>query len=105
MAKLEKLPALIMIDDKYGISVDSIDYSLRKVSISAKTGKPRQDTISYHGSVQGCLKNYMNEIIHDSLESDKDITLREAIARIEAAMDKVYTIITGAFPEYDIVEK
>ena len=101
----EKQTPLIMIDDEYGISVDPIDYSLRKIVKSEKTGKIRQETVGYFSSIRNCLKAYMRETMHDCLKSSKDITLKEAINRIEDASAMVYGIINDAFPEFEVVEK
>lgn len=104
MGKENQIP-LIMIDDEYGISVDPIDYSLRKVTVSEKTGKTRQETKGYFGTIQRCLKEYIAETIHNSVESDKSIPLKEAVERIEAAINKACGIIEKAFPEYEVTRK
>ena len=101
----EKQTPLIMIDDVYGISVDPIDYSLRKVLKSEKTGKIRQEIVGYFSSIRNCLKAYTTETIHDCLKSNQSITLKEAINRIEDASAMVYGIINEAFPEFEVVEK
>lgn len=101
----EKLTPLIMIDDTYGISVDPIDYSLRKNIFSEKTGKTRQDTVGYYSSLESCLRAYVLEAAHDCLDSDKDMTLKEAAKLISSAMDKVFGIIKQAFPDYEVIKK
>lgn len=100
----ENLNPLIMLDDVYGISVDSIDYSLRKNIKSDKTGKTRQDTVGYYSSIASCLRAYVTETIHDSLESDKAMELKEAADRISKEMSRVFSIIEQAFPEYEVVK-
>ena len=101
----EKQTPLIMIDDVYGISVDPIDYSLRKVLKSEKTGKIRQEIVGYFSSIRNCLKAYTRETIHDCLKSNQSITLKEAINRIEDASAMVYGIINEAFPEFEVTVK
>lgn len=101
----EKLTPLIMIDDVYGISVDPIDYSLRKVVKSEKTGKIRQETGGYFSSIQGCLNEYMREKIHDCLKSDENMTLKEAANTIAFTMGQVAAVISEAFPEYEVTKK
>ena len=101
----EKQTPLIMIDDEYGISVDPIDYSLRKVSVSEKTGKTRQDTCGYFSSIQGCLNDYMKQKIHDSLKSDGNMTLKEAENIIVFTLGQVTAAISKAFPEYEVTKK
>lgn len=100
----EKRTPLIILDDTYGISVDSIDYSLRKNIKSDKTGKTRQDTVGYYSSLASCLKAYAVENVHDCLKSDKDMTLREAADRISKEMSRVFSIIEQAFPEYEVIK-
>lgn len=100
----EKLIPLIMLDDVYGISVDPIDYSLRKNIKSDKTGKTRQDTVGYYSSIASCLRAYVTETIHDSLESDKVMELKEAADRISNEMNRVVSIIEQAFPEYEVTK-
>lgn len=100
----ENLNPLIMLDDVYGISVDSIDYSLRKNIKSDKTGKTRQDTVGYYSSLSSCLKAYTIATVHDCLESDKSMTLKEAADRISKEMGRVFSIIEHAFPEYEIIK-
>lgn len=105
MAEERSTTPLIMIDDEYGISVDPIDYSLRKVIKSEKTGKTRQETCGYFSSLRNCLKAYVTEKAHDSLTSNKDMTLKEAVKRINDAMDKVYKVINAEFPDYEVIKK
>lgn len=100
----EKLTPLIMLDDTYGISVDSIDYSLRKNIKSDKTGKTRQDTVGYYSSITNCLRAYVMETAHDCLVSDKNMTLKEAADRISKEMSRVFSIIEQAFPEYEVIK-
>ena len=104
MGKENQTP-LIMIDDEYGISVDPIDYSLRKVTVSEKTGKIRQETGGYFSSIQSCLNAYMLEKIHDCLKSDQDMTLKEATNTIAFTMGQVMAAISKAFPEYEVIKK
>ena len=101
----ESTTPLIMIDDEYGISVDPIDYSLRKVVVSEKTGKIRQETGGYFSSIQGCLNEYMREKIHDCLKSDENMTLKEAANIIAFTMGQVTATIRKAFPEYEVTKK
>ena len=101
----EKQTPLIMIDDVYGISVDPIDYSLRKIIKSEKTGKIRQETGGYFSSIQGCLNEYMREKIHDCLKSDENMTLKEAAYTIAFTMGQVTAVINEAFPEYEVTKK
>lgn len=96
---------LIMIDDEYGISVDPIDYSLRRIVYSEKSGKTRQETGGYFSSIQNCLNAYVKEKIHDCLESDKDMTLKEAANTIAFTMGQVTAAISKAFPEYEVTKK
>ena len=105
MAEERNTTPLIMIDDEYGISVDPIDYSLRRIIKSEKTGKIRQETGGYFSSLRSCLKAYATEKVHDCLISDTDMTLKEATKRITEAMDKVYEIINEAFPDYEVIKK
>lgn len=97
--------SLIRIDNNYGISIDSIDYSLRKVKVSQKSGKVNYDTVGYYGSIQKCLKAYLKETIHDAVDAGKEITITEAIDRIELAIEKAENIIKDQFPEYTVVEE
>lgn len=101
----EKLTPLIMLDDVYGISVDPIDYSLRKNIKSDKTGKTRQDTVGYYSSLGSCLKAYTIATVHDCLASDKSMTLKEAADRISKEMSRVFSIIEQAFPEYEVIKR
>ena len=101
----ENLTPLIMIDDEYGISVDPIDYSLRKIIKSEKTGKIRQETGGYFSSIQGCLNEYMREKVHDCLKADENMTLKEAANTIAFTMGQVTAAISKAFPEYEVTKK
>lgn len=104
MGKENQTP-LIMIDDEYGISVDPIDYSLRKVVVSEKTGKIRQETLGYFSSIQSCLNAYMLEKVHDCLKSDQDMTLKEAANTIAFTLGQATAAISKAFPEYEVTKK
>ena len=96
---------LIMIDAEYGISVDPIDYSLRKIIKSEKTGKTRQETKGYFGTIQRCLKEYVTDTMHCAVESEKSITLKEAVERIEAAVNRACKVIEEVFPDYEVTKK
>lgn len=104
-AREQQIKALIKIDDNYGIAVEPLDYSLRKILVNKKTGKQYHKVVGYYGSVAKCLKCYVRETMHDTLYDDKDIDLTEALSWIEKAIDKVYGIINDAFPEYTVTEK
>ena len=104
-SKDDKEKALILIDENYAISVDGIDYSLRKIRYNKKSGKRETETVGYFSSVQKCLEHYAKEAIHDGLKSDADITLKEAINTIRDTWEGVEKIIHEVCPEYMVVEK
>ena len=104
MANNDNEKCLIIIDDNYGISVDGIDYSLRKITYNKKTGNRVASPVGYYSSIQKCLEAYLKESIHDGLESDKDLTIAEAVRIFEEKVDEFYNLIYDVFPEYTVVE-
>lgn len=101
----EKQNPLIKIDDAYGISVDPIDYSLRKIVTSGKSGKVRQEIVGYYSSIANCLNAYVKEKIHDCLETDTDMTLKEALQKILSTVDHVRKTVEQTFPEYEVTAR
>lgn len=97
--------SLILIDDEYAISVDSIDYSLRKIRYNKKSGKRETTTIGYFSSVPKCLTSYLNEKTHDAVDQCHDISISEAMKLMGKALDEARELIEKSFPEYEVVKK
>jgi len=105
MAEEKKEQSLILIDDEYAISVDSIDYSLRKIRYNKRTGKRETTTIGYFSSVQKCLTSYVNEKTHDAVEQSRDISISEAMKLMGKVLDEAMELIKKSFPDYEVIKK
>lgn len=103
--KTNKEQSIIHLDDKYAISVDIMDYSLKKIYISEKTGKTAYKSIGYYGTINGCLKRYLEEVIHDSVETESSISFQDAYKNICLAIQEVKERIDLVFPEYEVTTK
>ena len=105
MAEQNKEQSLILIDDEYAISVDGIDYSLRRIRYNQKTGKRRADVIGYFSSIQKCLTTYVNEKTHDAVDQCYDLSIKEALKLMQKSLDEAKELIKESFPEYEVVKK
>ena len=96
------MEGVIVLDDKYGIKALDIDYAL--VTFYKDRGKRAFRAVAYYSSVAKCLKEYVNLAIHSELSVKTDISISEAIKRIEDAVVRSTQVIKAAFPEYKVVK-
>lgn len=96
------MEGVIVLDDKYGIKAVDIDYALVKFFL--RKGIRDYKAVAYYSSVAKCLKEYVNLTIHDELEVKTDISLSEALKRINDAITRSNNVIKAAFPEYKVMK-
>lgn len=100
------MSGMIRLDSKYGITVDSYNYILQRISIglSGKSeGKECLNAVGYFSDLSGALMAYYRECVRDKLRGDLT-GLSDALRGIREASDYVAGIIKSAVPEYRIVE-
>lgn len=91
------MEGVILLDDAYGIKAMDIDYAL--VKFRKVKGERRNEPIAYFSSVTKCLQEYVKQRVHGELDVKADISLTEAIKRIEQATARCYQLIEGAIPK------
>lgn len=101
---------LIRVNKKYGIIVSSTDYNVcqfRTVKgekkMSDRVGEEYYTPVSYHGSLQDALNKIVKYTIRDSVK-DGDMTLNEAIERIENALNRLEHEIIHMIPDAKVVK-
>ena len=80
--------ATIRLNDDYIVTVNSMDYTLRKVYISAKTGKPATNVIGYYTCLSNAIKGAGEAIFKDRIEGG-DMSLKEAVRAFERSSKEV----------------
>ena len=103
-AKNKGRRGLILIDDKYGIAVNERDYALVGIYVT-KDGKEYTRAIAFYSSVAKCLKEYVRTCVHDALMDEMDISLAEALERIETAVHTSTQVISGVLPAIDMLNE
>ncbi len=98
---------MIRVNEKYGILVSNTDYSV--VRIRKKTdedGKPMEynQPLTYHDSLIKALQRIGKLTVKDAVK-DGDMTLSEAVTRIQTALDKLTEEIENAVPDVKVVKK
>ena len=97
---------MIRLDSKYGITVDSYNYILQKISIGSSgksEGKECLSAVGYFSNLSGALQAYYKECVRDKLRGDFT-GLSDALRGIREASEYVAEMIKSAVPEYEMVE-
>lgn len=97
---------MIRLDSKYGITVDSYNYILQKISIGSSgksEGKECLSPVGYFSDLSGALQAYYRECVRDRLRGDLT-ALSDALKGIREVSEYVAGTIKSAVPEYEIVE-
>lgn len=95
------MEGVIVLDDKYGIKAVDVEYALVKFFL--RKGIRDYKAVAYYSSVAKCLEEYVNLTVHDELEVKTDISLSEAVKRIDDATARANNVIKAAFPEYKVI--
>lgn len=99
---------MIRVNERYGILVSNTDYSV--VRIRTKTDKETGKTeeynapLTYHDSLVKALERIAKLTVRDAVK-DGDMTLSEAVERIQTALDKLSKEIEDAVPDVKVVKK
>ena len=106
---------MIRVNETYGILLSNTDYSV--VRIRKKTdedGNIKYDEdgeameynqpLTYHDSLIKALQRIVKFTVRDAVK-DGDMTLSEAVTRIQTALDKLTEEIENAVPDVKVVKK
>lgn len=106
---------MIRVNETYGILLSNTDYSV--VRIRKKTdedGNIKYDEdgeameynqpLTYHDSLIKALERIAKFTVRDAVK-DGDMTLSEAVTRIQTALDKLTEEIENAVPDVKVVKK
>lgn len=95
------MEGVIVLDDKYGIKAVDIDYAL--VTFYTDRGKRAYRAVAYYSSVAKCLQEYIKQAVHNELSVKADISLSEAVKRVEDATVRSIQAIKATFPDYKVI--
>ena len=106
---------MIRVNETYGILLSNTDYSV--VRIRKKTdedGNIKYDEdgeameynqpLTYHDSLIKALERIAKFTVRDAVK-DGDMTLSEAVTRIQTALDRLTEEIENAVPDVKVVKK
>ena len=92
---------MIRLTDKYAVEVGDTAYILYRTKISSgekHKGREYLTPIGYFTSLGGALNSFRKEVIADDLRG-VDMSLSDAISKIEASNEKVERLINEALNE------
>ena len=92
---------MIVIGDDWGIQADSNQYAVFRKRHNKKTGEDIWGPVTYHTSLPEAVKSLVRRIDRLSLV-DKDMTLSEAIHKLEDNHMKFKVLIEEAFPNIEV---
>lgn len=106
---------MIRVNDTYGILVSNTDYSVVRICKKKdedgnirhdENGKPMEynQPLTYHDSPIKALERIAKLTVKDAVK-DGDMTLSEAVTRIQTALDRLTEEIENAVPDVKVVEK
>ncbi len=95
---------MIKIGDDWGIIASSKQFSVCKKTIDKKSGEEYYAPKTYHTSIQDALKSLARRIDRLSL-IDEDMSLNEAIRRLEDNHMKLKVLIESAIPDIEVKVK
>ena len=99
---------MIRVNETYGILVSNTDYSVVRIrkKTNEETGKTEEYNapLTYHDSLIKALERIAKFTVRDAVK-DGDMTLSEAVTRIQTALDKLTEEIELAVPDVKVVKK
>ena len=105
---------MIRVNEKYGIVPSATDYAVVKIRTTDKSGEIKYDKdgnvietntpLSYHDSIVMALRKVAKFTARDAVR-DGDMTLSEAVTRIQTALDKLTEEIENAVPDVKVVKR
>lgn len=99
---------MIRVNEKYGILVSNTDYSVVRIrkKTDKETGKTEEynTPLTYHDSLIKALERIAKLTVKDAVK-DGDMTLSEAVTRIQTALDRLTEEIENAVPDVEVVKK
>jgi succinate dehydrogenase/fumarate reductase-like Fe-S protein len=99
---------MIRVNETYGILLSNTDYSVVRIRTKTdkKTGKVEEYNIplTYHDSLIKALERIAKFTVRDAVK-DGDMTLSEAVTRIQTALDALTEEIENAVPDVKVVKK
>ncbi len=92
---------MIVIGDEWAITADSHAYAVCKKVVHKKTGKIIYAPKTYHSSLEKALLALTRRLDRLSLV-DEDLTLAEAIKKLDENHMKLKVLIEGAIPSVEV---
>lgn len=77
----------IIIDEKYFIETDRLNYILREKYISKKNGREAEHTVGYYGSMTALAERYLEER-QKAIMDDSTVNLDEYVKLVEESNQK-----------------
>lgn len=92
---------MILIGNTWAITADSNQYAVCKKSINKKTGEVSYSAVTYHTTLVEAVKSLAKRIDRLSLV-DGEMTLNEALRKLEDNHMKLKVLIEEAVPEIEV---
>lgn len=77
----------IIIDEKYFIETDRLNYILREKYISKKNGREVEHTVGYYGSMKALVERYLEER-QKAIMDNSTVNLNEYVKLVEESNQK-----------------
>lgn len=95
---------MIRVNETYGIQPSATDYAVVRFGINQKTGKETSQYLTFHADITGALNRIVSLTISGCVRGC-DISLSEAVDRIECALENLQKEIELAVPNVKVVKK
>lgn len=95
---------MIRVNECYGIQPSTTDYAVVRFGVNRKTGEETSQYLTYHATVTGALNRIVSLTISECVRGC-DMTLSEAVDRIECALANLKKEIELAVPDARVVKK
>ena len=95
---------MIRLNDTYGIEVDDLSYTLVKISINKSgkhIGEESKKPLGYYRTLVQALESFCRKTTSDELQKG-DMTLTEALKRIQKTNEELRRTINAAVPEVSV---
>lgn len=95
---------MIRINEELYIDVDDYNYTVFRPMkcIDKKTGKLKRKPVGYYGNMRDTLKAIVESELTKSITTDDEISLSDALERMNKAYRKIEEQIKSAVPDPDV---
>ena len=95
---------MIKVNNYYGIQPSATDYAVVRFGTNRTTGEPTSQYLTYHATLTGALNRIVSLTVSETVRGC-DVTLSEAVDRIQTALDELKKDIEKAVPSVKVVAK